>query len=433
MAEPPKHRIGYEDTLNLVTSLCLTYTLVVAGLRAWVRRGLNGMDDAVILLAVVLAIGLFASNYIALGDGAAKTWLWISEHGDIPGLSSVRVIPMPSMPLPNALTRAADCHVWCCLLCAVALRLQMRRHLLHVAPDKGFSTDPHLPHLHGIRGRSWTRIRTARDSRMARELWLLLGLRPQLGILLVTGECDTASRSSFSTNISLQSSRWIAFTVLDIVTELLLVALPLYQVWDLQMPLKRKLIVIAAFNLRLPVIGLSIGRMVYTQRLCDSTTDFGLGSGLVIIWLTIETSFAIVSNTFAALRAFTMSFNSTFGLGFVANAGSESYTMFQYRGNKNSAAYASHIKRTASAPRSNVPADPRAFKTQPEDIGRSYTSVSANRVGQTRAEEWKRDRTMDDHGIMRETEYSVVMDDQDMVRHSETGGDEIPIVQGSRR
>lgn len=89
MAEPPKHRIGFADSLKFTTSLCLTYTLGVALLRVWVRRGIFGTDDIVICVATVVCLGHFASNYLALAYGAGKPWSLIQQGGNIESLNSV--------------------------------------------------------------------------------------------------------------------------------------------------------------------------------------------------------------------------------------------------------------------------------------------------------------------------------------------------------
>jgi hypothetical protein len=131
-----------------------------------------------------------------------------------------------------------------------------------------------------------------------------------------------------STDI-LQSSRWKAWTIIDVLTELLLLILPVHMIWSLQMPTNKKLIVLGAFYLRLPMLGISIGRLIYTQRLCRSGGDLGLDSSLVLIWMIIQASYALLTSHFLALRALTLSFNSGFGFGFTLNAGPESYSMHQ--------------------------------------------------------------------------------------------------------
>lgn len=74
MAEAVRHRVGYGDALKLTTSLCLCYTILVAGLRTWVRRSIYGVDDIVITVATVISLGLFAAIYAALPYGAGDPW-----------------------------------------------------------------------------------------------------------------------------------------------------------------------------------------------------------------------------------------------------------------------------------------------------------------------------------------------------------------------
>jgi len=93
------------------------------------------------------------------------------------------------------------------------------------------------------------------------------------------------------------------------------------------MPTKRKLAVLSAFYLRIPVIGISIGRLVYTQKLCNQGGDLGLDTTIVLIWICVEATYALLASHFLALRALTLSFNSGFGFGFTVNAGPESYSM----------------------------------------------------------------------------------------------------------
>jgi hypothetical protein len=168
-------------------------------------------------------------------------------------------------------------------------------------------------------------------------------------------------------------------------------------IWSLQMPTNKKLIVLGAFYLRLPVLGISIGRLIYTQRLCRSGGDLGLDSSLVLIWMIIEASYALLTSHFLALRALTLSFNSGFGFGFTLNAGPESYSMHQsnrtaLRSSRNdnlraSVKYQSSISRAPSgsddhhkSPRELTPSGRRDSASGSEPVGLS---------------------------IMRETEYTV--------------------------
>jgi hypothetical protein len=113
-----------------------------------------------------------------------------------------------------------------------------------------------------------------------------------------------------------QATRWQILTALDVITELGLLILPIQLVWQLQMPWTKKAILLIAFYLRLPVIALSLGRNVYTLRLRHQTSDAGLDSAIVTIWLEVQLAYALAASTLSALKAFTESFNSGFGLGF---------------------------------------------------------------------------------------------------------------------
>ena len=82
------------------------------------------------------------------------------------------------------------------------------------------------------------------------------------------------------------------------------------------MPKTKKSILLIAFYLRLPVIGLSLGRNAYTLRLSHASSDAGLDSAIVTIWLEVQLAYALAASTLSALKAFTESFETGFGLGF---------------------------------------------------------------------------------------------------------------------
>jgi len=82
------------------------------------------------------------------------------------------------------------------------------------------------------------------------------------------------------------------------------------------MPWTKKAVLLIAFYLRLPVIALSLGRNAYTLRLHHQSSDAGLDSAIVTIWLEVQLAYALAASTLSALKHFTESFNSGFGLGF---------------------------------------------------------------------------------------------------------------------
>jgi hypothetical protein len=154
--------------------------------------------------------------------------------------------------------------------------------------------------------------------------------------------------------------------------------------WNLQMPTRRKLAVLSAFYLRLPIIGVSIGRLVYTQNSCNQTSDLGLSTALVLVWMCVQASYALLASNFLALRALTLSFNSGFGFGFTLNAGPESYSMHQRsRGGLKS-----------------------------KSGGDSQTAGSTGRVlSKTGLDSHSSERELSNLSILRETEYSVQYQD----------------------
>jgi hypothetical protein len=217
----------------------------------------------------------------------------------------------------------------------------------------------------------------------------------------------------------LQTTRWDVFTALDLITEIVLVVLPVYQLWSLQMPLKKKAVVLVAFYLRLPVIGISIGRLVYTRRLCQRDIDPGLDSALVLIWMQVEVTYAIVSSTFSALRGFTINFNSKFGFGFLVNAGPESYNMSRLKRSQQSHSKGSEANTSqtgdvsAEQKLNNTKAATGSVKRLSIQLephpAQHYTQISAKSQRRSSAEHGSREdrslsteRTADDGGITRE-------------------------------
>ena len=91
MAESVRHRIGYADGLKFTTSLCLSYTLLVAGLRTWVRRTNYGVDDILITVATLICLGLFASIYAAIHYSAGDPWKTV-PRSHVDSLNQVRIM-----------------------------------------------------------------------------------------------------------------------------------------------------------------------------------------------------------------------------------------------------------------------------------------------------------------------------------------------------
>jgi len=89
MSDLPNHHVGHVDALNLTVSLCLCYTICIALVRLWIRRGAFGVDDLVVLVATVVTLGHTGSSYAALADGMGKPWADIKADMDLAKLNAV--------------------------------------------------------------------------------------------------------------------------------------------------------------------------------------------------------------------------------------------------------------------------------------------------------------------------------------------------------
>lgn len=252
-----------------------------------------------------------------------------------------------------------------------------------------------------------------------------------MSVIVVTVGCPAASGYYWAFNenaftCATQDVRWQAATALDCVTEVLLLALPIHLVWMLQMRLAKKAMIVTAFWVRLPILGLAIGRNHYTRQLRRPQTDAGLGSALVVIWLEIELAYAIAVSTMSALKTFTESFNTGFGVsvGQVRSKGdgSNSYGLSDVS-NSNSNSGSGNEKdavRSNTRPSECIPPSvlasttPSGLKLRPETKLQSYTDIRAERYVLETASVGS-GTSGDDMVILRETAYEIQHDQAPML------------------
>lgn len=89
MSSTAGQHIGHVDALNLTVSLCLCYTLCIALVRLWIRRGAFGVDDLVILFATLVTLGHTGTSYAAMAYGLGKPWLRIRADESVAELNGV--------------------------------------------------------------------------------------------------------------------------------------------------------------------------------------------------------------------------------------------------------------------------------------------------------------------------------------------------------
>ena len=87
----PRQRHGFVDSLNLVVSLCLVYTICIACVRIWIRRGSYGTDDLVIAIGTLVTLCNSGTSYAALANGLGKKWEDLQGQDDLASLSGVHI------------------------------------------------------------------------------------------------------------------------------------------------------------------------------------------------------------------------------------------------------------------------------------------------------------------------------------------------------
>lgn len=159
-------------------------------------------------------------------------------------------------------------------------------------------------------------IRLTPDSKHVTASYVVLGLSTILMFiseLLIAIRCDEPQPWIF---IGVRCEdlfiRWQAITAFDLLTELLLFGISLYMLHGLTFKCTKKLIVLSAFALRLPVIIPAVLRLQWLEvqyRSLDPTLDGVLAS----VFTQIQLSFAIFATTSPILRNFMKALNTQYG------------------------------------------------------------------------------------------------------------------------
>ncbi|KAL8717324.1 MAG: hypothetical protein Q9225_005416 [Loekoesia sp. 1 TL-2023] len=122
---------------------------------------------------------------------------------------------------------------------------------------------------------------------------------------------DSPSHQNYCPN---SYQRWQVITAFDAITEILMLAVPIDLIWSLQMRSKRKVGIITAFYIRLPVLALTLARNHYVHKLLDDP-DTGLVARITVIWQEAELAYSIAAATLMCLKPLVRDFNTSFGLG----------------------------------------------------------------------------------------------------------------------
>ena len=179
MSESPNQHqhVGHVDAVNLTVSLCLCYTICIALVRLWLRRGAFGVDDLVVLVATVVTLSHTGSSYAALADGLGKPWIDIKASKDLAKLNAVRIVVCPYSWLMLVLTDLAGIDRWRRYIHCCTLHIQDWRSCISEPHHQEQNASSWLLRLLRVGGN--VRCDECPDS----HCWMLFAVRLLLGLL----------------------------------------------------------------------------------------------------------------------------------------------------------------------------------------------------------------------------------------------------------
>jgi hypothetical protein len=134
-------------------------------------------------------------------------------------------------------------------------------------------------------------------------------------IIAITARCDPPGfgQEDALRQCDNQITRWRVIAAVDMLTELLLVLLPVIFIWPIQMKRYIKLQVAVAFGFRLPVIGFAALHLHYVSAYARSDN---VSKAIIpaLVCQQYELFWSLLSATIPTLKSFMRSFNSGFGM-----------------------------------------------------------------------------------------------------------------------
>ncbi|KUI63712.1 hypothetical protein VM1G_10502 [Cytospora mali] len=131
--------------------------------------------------------------------------------------------------------------------------------------------------------------------------------------ILVAVRCDISQPWIFvGDKCSDLFQRWQVVTAFDVITEVFLFGLAIYMLQGLKLKLEKKLVVLSAFALRLPVIVPALLRL-HWLGIEFSSADPSLNGVVASVFTQIQLSYAIFATTTPILRPFMGALNTHYG------------------------------------------------------------------------------------------------------------------------
>lgn len=259
----------------ITTALTLVYTILTFAARFVVKRGLYNVDDVILSLAHILALGQWIAIFVALSNGLGKTLTLVS--------------PTQQSQISKAFFASR-------VLLYLVLALSKCGTLLFLRQI--FSQDMR---------RAWIACN------IVVSIAIMWGFA---AILAVSVRCSPSHvwLDQGNNHCSNDVLRVKIITIFDVITDCIITALPAYLIWKINMPIKRKFMVLLAFSSRLPVIAFSIAYLMAYSVFIRSGNR-GVALSPPIVWQEILLGYSLMSTTIPCLKGFVSQF-TTGGMGY---------------------------------------------------------------------------------------------------------------------
>ncbi|CAK4030279.1 Hypothetical predicted protein [Lecanosticta acicola] len=249
--------------LYIITLLSFVYALVALAIRFAAKYGMYGHDDWALLGSTGLAIGQYVSVLAALSKGLGKSQTLLGIH---------RLLE---------LQRYAAAHAYLFVLAHCASKLStavLTKRLFDNGSRRNIYT-------------CWALIISS----------LFFGF---VGILCLSSACS----NPYADTCRHRFARWQIILAIDIITEVMLVAIPLTLICDILIKRSAKITVLAVFGARLVDIVFA-SMNLHRIALLEGTHDKALAVVPSMMWTQAELLWSIVSASLPCLKTFMRPFD----------------------------------------------------------------------------------------------------------------------------
>ncbi|MCJ1249816.1 hypothetical protein MMC30_007042 [Trapelia coarctata] len=113
----------------------------------------------------------------------------------------------------------------------------------------------------------------------------------------------------FSTQCFNQISFWTYFGVINILTEIAIIALPIYTLWNVHISAKSRAAIIACFAIRITIVGAVIAQLILLNRL-STTNDFTFESWPYYLSMQVAQNLSVITACIPYIKNFMLGLES---------------------------------------------------------------------------------------------------------------------------